>query len=157
VLCSRFDSAYMYSELGNDQQTAMQLIFQYSPNPSVFSTTPKVRGMGLNLTAGDNGGKTQMFYVLNMQCQECAQVVRLWQKSITHTALLKSGPNIKHNRVGDLHQCSGVGQTSVLNHPMSRPNITMSTIYRIQQYCEHHMMRLMGQRDVTPSCVQNEL
>jgi len=41
----------MYAEMGNDECTEMQLKFQDSQNPSVFITTPKVDGTGLNLTA----------------------------------------------------------------------------------------------------------
>ena len=35
------DIFYMYSEMGNDEHTEMQLKFQDSPNPFVFVTTPK--------------------------------------------------------------------------------------------------------------------
>jgi len=45
------DIFYMYAEMGNDERTEMQLKFQDLPNPSVFLTTPKVGGTGLNLTA----------------------------------------------------------------------------------------------------------
>jgi hypothetical protein len=47
------DIFYMFAEMGNDEQTEMQLKFQDLPNPSVFVTTPKVVGAGLNLTAAN--------------------------------------------------------------------------------------------------------
>jgi SNF2 family DNA or RNA helicase len=40
----------MYAEMGNNERTELQLEFQDSPNTSVFITTPKVGGTGLNLT-----------------------------------------------------------------------------------------------------------
>jgi len=61
------DIFYMYSEMGNDERTEMQLKFQDSPNPSVFVTTPKVGGTGLNLTAVNHVVITQKFWVLNEQ------------------------------------------------------------------------------------------
>jgi hypothetical protein len=56
---------YMFAEMGNDELTEMQLKFQDSPNPSVFVTTPKVGGTGLNLTAANQAVITQKFWVLN--------------------------------------------------------------------------------------------
>jgi hypothetical protein len=52
---------YMFAEMGNDERTDMQLKFQDSPNPSVFVTTPKVGGTGLNSTAANHAVITQMF------------------------------------------------------------------------------------------------
>jgi SNF2 family DNA or RNA helicase len=51
----------MYAEMGNDERTEMQLKFQDSPNTSVFVTTPKVGGTGLNLTAANHAVITQEF------------------------------------------------------------------------------------------------
>jgi SNF2 family DNA or RNA helicase len=48
------DIFYMFAEMGNDEQTEMQLKFQDSPNPSVFVTIPTVGGTGLNLTAANH-------------------------------------------------------------------------------------------------------
>ena len=59
------DIFYMFAEMGNDEPTEMQLKFQDSPNPSVFVTTPKVGGTGLNLTAANHAVITQKFWVLN--------------------------------------------------------------------------------------------
>jgi len=73
------DIFYMFAEMGNHERTEMQLKFQDSPNPSVFVTTPKVGGTGLNLTAANHAVITQKFWVLNEQRQEFAQVVRLGQ------------------------------------------------------------------------------
>jgi len=55
------DIFYMFVEMGNDERTEMQLKFQDSPNPSVFVTTPKVGGTGLNLTAANHAVITQKF------------------------------------------------------------------------------------------------
>jgi len=61
------DIFHMYAEMGNDECTEMQLKFQDSQNPSVFITTPKVGGTGLNLTAANHAVITQKFWVLNKQ------------------------------------------------------------------------------------------
>ena len=53
------DIFYMYSEMGHNEGTEMQLKFQDSPNPSVFVTTPKVSGTGCNLTAANHAVITQ--------------------------------------------------------------------------------------------------
>jgi hypothetical protein len=55
----------MYAEMGNDKHTKMRLKFQGSPNPSVFVTTPKVGGTGLNLTAANYAVIPQKFWELN--------------------------------------------------------------------------------------------
>ena len=83
----------MFAEIGNDERTEMQLKFQDSPNPSVFVTTPKVGGTGLNLTAANHAVIDQKFWVLNEQRQAFAQVFRLGQNRVPHTWLLNTGPN----------------------------------------------------------------
>ena len=65
----------MYSEMGNDERTEMQLKFQDSPNPSVFVTTLKVGRTGLNLTAANHAVITQKFRVSNQQRQAFARVI----------------------------------------------------------------------------------
>jgi len=82
----------MYAEMGNDERTEMQLKFQDSPNLSVFVTTPKVGGTGLNLTSANHAVITQKFWVLNEQRQAFAQVVRLGQNRVAPTCLLDTGP-----------------------------------------------------------------
>ena len=57
----RLSIFYMYSEMGHDECIQMQLKFQDSPNPSVFVTTPKVGGTGLNLTAANHAVIIQKF------------------------------------------------------------------------------------------------
>jgi len=79
------DNFYMFAEMGNDEHTEIQLKFQDSPNPSVFVTTPKVGGTGLNLTAANHAVMTQKFWVLNAQRQAFARVVRLGQNRVPHT------------------------------------------------------------------------
>jgi len=53
--------------MGNDECSEMQLKLQDSPNSSVFMTTPKVGGTGLNLTAANHVVMTEKFWVLNEQ------------------------------------------------------------------------------------------
>jgi SNF2 family DNA or RNA helicase len=50
----------------------MQLKFQDSRNPSVFITTLKGGGTGLNLTAANDAVITPKFWVLNEQRQAFA-------------------------------------------------------------------------------------
>jgi hypothetical protein len=132
----------MYAEMGNDEHTEMQLKFQDSPNSSVFVTTPKVDGMGLNLTAANHAVITQKFWVLNEQRQAFARVVRLGQNRVPHTWLLNTGPSGYDNRANDLHQLSGVAQMKVLHGLMSRPNIMTSMIDCILVCHEDHTNQL---------------
>jgi len=113
------DILYLYSEMGNDDCTEMLLKFQDSPNHSVFVTTPKVGGSGLNLTAANHAVITQKFWVLNEQWQAFAQVVRLGQNRVSHTWLLNTGPNGYDNRASDLHKLPGVAQMRVLHGLMN--------------------------------------
>jgi SNF2 family DNA or RNA helicase len=59
------DIFHMYAEMENDECTEMQLKFQDSRNPSVFITTPKVGGTGLNLTAAQHAVIHQKSWVSN--------------------------------------------------------------------------------------------
>ena len=65
----------MDAEMANDGPTEMLLKFRHSPNPSVFVTTPKERGTGLNLTAANHAVIPQKCWVLNEQHQTFARVV----------------------------------------------------------------------------------
>jgi len=125
----------MYAEMGNDERTEMQVKFQDLPNPSVFITTPKVGGTGLNLTAGNHVVITQMLWVFNEQRQAFTRVVWLGQIKVPHTWLLNTGPSGSNNRVSDLHKLSAVAQMRVLHGLMSQPNIMTSMIYRIPECC----------------------
>jgi hypothetical protein len=142
---------YMYAEMGNDERTEMQLNFQHSPNPSVFVTTTKVGGTGLNLTAANHAVITQKFWVLNEHCQAFVRVVGLGQNRVPHTWLLNTGPGGYDNRASDLHQLSGVAQMRVLHGLMSRPNITSLMTYRILECWEDHTKQLTEYGDVMPS------
>jgi len=82
-----WDIPYMYAEMNNNERTERQLKFPYSPNPSLFITTPKVCRTGLNITAANNVVITQKFWELNKQCQACAQVVQLGQNRVPHMAM----------------------------------------------------------------------
>ena len=70
--------------MGNDERTEMLLKSQDLPNPSVFVTTPKVGGTGLDPTAANHAVITQKFRVLNERRQVFAQVVRLGQNRVPH-------------------------------------------------------------------------
>jgi SNF2 family DNA or RNA helicase len=71
------DIFYMYAEMWNNECTEMGRKFQDLPNCSVFVTIRKMRGKGLNLTAGNDVVLTQKFRVFNEQWQEFARVVQL--------------------------------------------------------------------------------
>jgi len=62
----------MYAEMGNDELSEMQLKLQDSRNPSVFVTTPKLGGTGLNHTAANRAVITENIWVLNEQRQAFA-------------------------------------------------------------------------------------
>jgi len=150
------DIFYMFAEMGNDERTEMQLKFQDFPNPSVFVTTPKVGGTGLNLTAANHAVLTEKLWVLNEQCQAFARVVRLGQNRVPHTWLLDTGPNGYDNRASDLHQLSGVAQMRVLHGLMNQPNITTTMIYRILECRQDHMKRLTEHGDFVSSDGEDE-
>jgi len=113
------DVFYLYAELGNDERTEMQLKFKDSPNPTVFISTPKVGGTGLNLTTANHAAITQTFWVLNEQRQACVRVVRLGQNRVLPTWLLNTGRSGYDNRASNLHQLSGVEQMGVQHGLMS--------------------------------------
>jgi len=150
------DIFYMFAEIDNNERTEMQLKFQDSPNPSVFVTTRKVGGTGLNLTEANNTVLTQQFWVLNEQWQAFARVVRLGQNRVPHTWLLNTGPNGYDNRASDLHQLSGVAQIRVLHGLMNRPNITTTMIYSILECWQDHTKRLTEHGDFMPSDGEDE-
>jgi hypothetical protein len=104
------DISFIFAEMGNDEHTEMQLKFQQSPNPSVFVTTPKVDGTGLNLTTANHVVISQTFWVLNALRQPFAGVVQLGQNRVPQTWLFNTGPNGYDNRASDLHRLSGVAQ-----------------------------------------------
>jgi len=146
----------MYSEMGNDERTEMQLKLHDSPNPSVIVTTPKVGGTGLNLTAANHGVITQKFWVLNEQRQAFARVVRLGQNRVPQTWLLNTAPNGYDKRASDLHQLSGEAQMRVLHGLMNRPNITTKMIYWILEFRQDHTKRLTEHGDFVPSDGEDE-
>jgi len=145
------DVFHMYAEMCHDKCTEMQLKFQDSRNPSVFITTPKVGGTGLNFGAANHAVITHKIWVLNEQWQAFARVVRLGQNRVPHQWLLNTSPGGYDNRVSDLHRLSGVAQMRVPHGLMSRPNITMSMIYRILESCVDHTKRLTENGDTLQS------
>jgi len=78
------DIFYMFAEMGNDERTEMQLKFQDSPNPSVFVTTPKVGGTGLNLTAANHAVITSV---------SNGSGLSLWVRLLVQTELLPNWPS----------------------------------------------------------------
>jgi len=146
----------MFAEMCNDERTEMQLKFPDSPNPSVFVTTLKVGGTGLNLTVANYAVITQKFWVLNEQCQAFAWVVRLGQNRVPHTWLLNTGRNGYDNRASDLHQLSGVAHMRVLHGLMNRPIIMTTMIYRILECRQDHTNRLMEHEDFVLSDGEDE-
>jgi len=142
---------HIYAEMDNDERTEMQLKFQDSRNPSVFVTTPKVGGTGLNLTAAKYAVITQKFWVLNEQWQAFAPVVQLGQNQVPHTLLLNTGPGGYDNRASDLQQLSGVAQMRVLNGLMSWQNIMTTMLYRILESREDHKKPLTENGDTMQS------
>jgi hypothetical protein len=119
VFGDNFDIFNMFAEMGNDERTEMQLKFQDSPNPSVFVTTPKVGGTGLNYTAANHAIITLKFKVLTGERQAFARIVQVGQNRVPQTCLLNTGPNGYDNRASDLHQLSGVAQMRVLHGLMN--------------------------------------
>jgi len=91
------DIFYIYAEMGNHERTQMQLKFQESPILSVFVTTPRVGGTGLNLTPANHAVITQKFWVLNELRQAFARVVWLGQNRVPHTWLVNTGPDGYYN------------------------------------------------------------
>jgi len=150
------DIFYIFAEMGNDEQTEMQLKFQDSPNPSVFVTTPKVGGTRLNLTAANHAVITQKFWVLNEQRQAFPLVVRLGQNRVRHRWLLNTGPKGYDHRASDLHQLSGVALMRVLHGMRVRPNIMTIMIYRILECRQDHTKPLTEHGDFVLSEGEDE-
>jgi len=142
------DLVHMYAKMGNNERTEMQFKFQDSRNPSVFLTTPKLGGTGLNLTAANHAVITEKFWVLNEQRQAFARVVRLRHNRVPHTWLQNTGLGGYNNCASDLHQHSGVVQMRVLHSLMSQPNIEMSMIYQILEAREDHKKQLTETGDM---------
>jgi hypothetical protein len=141
----------MYAEMGNEKRTEMQLKLQDSRNPSVFITTLKAGGTGLNLTAANHAVITHKFWVLNKQRQAFARVIWLGQNPVPHAWLRYMGSGVYDHRASDLHRHSGVVQIRVLHDLMRRPNITTSMIYQILEAREDHSKRLTANGDTLQS------
>lgn len=113
------DTFLMYAEKGIDECTDMQLKFQDSRNPSVFVTIPIVGRASLHLTTAKYLLITRMFWVVNMQCQALAQVVRLSQNRVPHTWILNTDSGGSHNHLNDLHHHSALRLMSVIHGLMN--------------------------------------
>ena len=108
-------------------------------------------GTDLNLTDANHAVITQKFWVLNVQWQAFARVVRLGQNRVPHTWLLNTGSGGYDNHVSALHQHSGAAQMRVLHGLMSRLNILTSMIYQILVDRENHMKKLTLNGDMLQS------
>ena len=107
--------------------------------------------IGVKLTAANHAVITQMFWVMNEQCQAFGWVVQLGQNRVPHTRLLNTGPSGYDYRASDFHQLSGVAQMRVLHGLISHQDIMTSMIDRILEYLQHHMKLLTEQGDMVPS------
>jgi len=141
------DIFQMYSELGNDEHTQMQLKFQDSRNPSVFITTPNVCRTALNPTAANHAVITQKFRVLSEKWQAFARGVLLKQNQVPQTWLMNTGPGADDTSPSDLNQHSGVAKMRVLHGLMSRPNIKMTMLYAILESRKGHREQLTENGD----------
>jgi len=150
------DIFYMYAEMDNNCSTETLLKFQDWQNLSVFVTTPKVGGTGLNLAATNYAEMTPTFLGLNMQQPAFGRVVWLWQNWVSHTWLLNTGPGGYDNKVSDLHQLPAVTSMRVLHGQMSWPNITTSMMYHILGCRENHQQQLMELGDLVPTDGEDE-
>jgi len=156
-LCrDHLDIFYTYTEMGNDERPDLLLKLKDSPNPSGFITTPKVGGMGLNLTVATNAVITQKFWVLNEQRKAFAKVVWLRQNRFPHTWLLNTGSSGYDNRVRCQHQLSGVVQMRVLHGLVNRRNIITLMIYGVLAWQEDYMKQVMVHGNLMPSDGEDE-
>jgi hypothetical protein len=73
------DIFHMFTEMGNDEQTVLQLKSHDSRNPAVFLIIPTVGGTGPYLTAANNVVVTQMISGLKEQQQVFARVAQVGQ------------------------------------------------------------------------------
>jgi len=155
-LADHQDVFNMFAEMANHERPEMQIKFPDSPNPSVFVTTPKVSGPGLNLTVANHAVITRKFWVLNQQLEAFARVVRLGQNRVSQTLLLNTGPKGYNNRVSDLHQPSGVAQMRVLNGLMNQQTIMIIMVFRIVECHQNTMKHITERADFTPSDGEDE-
>jgi hypothetical protein len=64
-IVDQVDIFHLYAKRRNDKRTEIQLKIQYSRNPSVFITTPKVGVTGLNPKAANHAEIPQKFLLVN--------------------------------------------------------------------------------------------
>jgi hypothetical protein len=150
-LGDEMDIVHMSAQMGNDERTKMQLKFQDSWNPTVFTTTPNVGRTGPNLAAGNDVVTTPKFWVLNEQRKAFTRVVRLGQTRVPYTWWLNIGPGGYDNHASDLHKHSGVAHMRALHGLMSRPNIMTLMICRSLEASENHIMQLTKNGDTLQS------
>jgi len=131
--------------------TEMQLKFQDSRNLSVFLSTPKVGGIGLNLTPANHAVIGLNFWVLNVQREAFARVAWLGQIRVPLTWSQNTGPGGYDNHASDLHRYSGVAQVQDLHGLVRRLNILMSMTYRMLGSHEDDSMWLTENGDTLQS------
>jgi hypothetical protein len=121
----------MVSEDSADRRSEVMSDFQNSPWCSVFITTTKIGGTGLNLVAANHAVILQKPWVLNEQRQAFGRIVRLGQMRKPHTWLVNTGPNGFDDRVTALHMVNGTTQLRVLHGLMNRPMISKEDVYNV--------------------------
>jgi len=148
-LVDHMDLFHRYAEMVYEQCVEMQLTFQDAQNPSVFITTPKVGGIGLNCTAANHAVITQKVWVLNEQWQGLARVLQLAQTRVPQTWLRNMCIYGYGDRTSDLHQHSGAVQERVLQGVIRWLNITAWMMCWLLASCEAHMNWLTEHGDMS--------
>jgi hypothetical protein len=109
----------MYTAMGNDECTEMQLKLQNLQDPLVFAITLTVGGTSLNITAGNHAVITQNFWEWNERQSVFVDVVRLEQNRVQHAWLLNTGHRGYNDCASDLHQYSRVARMRLLHSVIS--------------------------------------
>ena len=123
----------MFSEDSAERRTELMSEFQNSPCCTVFITTTKIGGTGLNLVAANHAVVLQKPWVLNEQRQAFGRIVRLGQMREPHCWLLNTGPGGYDDRVTELHTTRGTAQLLVLHGLMDQPEISIEDLYNVLQ------------------------
>jgi hypothetical protein len=114
-----------------ERRTELMSEFHNAENCTVFITTTKVGGTGLNLVAANHAVVLQKPWVLNEQRQAFGRIVRLGQRHQPHCWILNTGPAGYDDRVTELHRLRGTSQLLVLHGLMDRPEISTEDLYNV--------------------------
>jgi hypothetical protein len=121
----------MVSKDSTDRCSKVMSDFQNSPWCSVFITTIRIGGTGLNLVAANHVVILQKPGVLNEQRQDFGWIVRLGQMRKPHTWLVNTGSNGFDDRVTVLNMVNGTTQLRVLHELMNCPMIRNEDVYNV--------------------------